>query len=88
MVCNTFLIKIVTTKNVPELVPVSSMIAPLLQGDPLVVLMQNGVGIEQELQSVYPNLKIASCVLYLAVTQPVPGMNATDLNASREDYIW
>jgi 2-dehydropantoate 2-reductase len=66
---------LVTTKNVSEVERVSSLISPLVQkGDPLVVLMQNGVGIEKEVQSVYPSLKLASCVLYLAVTQTVPGI--------------
>jgi 2-dehydropantoate 2-reductase len=56
---------LVTTKNVPEMEPVSRLLAPLMKkGDPLVVLMQNGIGIEKELQDAYPTLKIASCVLF------------------------
>lgn len=43
-------------------------------GDPLVALFQNGINTELAVQKAFPRLKLASCVLYLAVTQPSPGV--------------
>ncbi|KAJ1953655.1 hypothetical protein EC988_002869 [Linderina pennispora] len=65
---------IVCTKALPNLVDSSDIIAPAVQ-DPrtIIMLIQNGIGIEGPYAARYPNNPIVSTVAYLDSSQPSSG---------------
>ncbi|KAK5170989.1 uncharacterized protein LTR77_004133 [Saxophila tyrrhenica] len=65
---------IVTTKALPD-AETSKVIAPAVtEGKTTIVLIQNGVGIEDEYARMFPQNPILSCVVYLPTTQIRPGV--------------
>ncbi|KAF1945853.1 2-dehydropantoate 2-reductase [Clathrospora elynae] len=64
---------IVCSKAIPGGVP--KLIAPVVTpGHTAIVLIQNGVGIEDEYLQAYPNNSIISCVVYLPASQRPAGV--------------
>jgi 2-dehydropantoate 2-reductase len=50
-----------------------SLIAPAVSSNTTIVLVQNGIGIEDEYQRAFPNNPLISCVVYLPAVQVGPG---------------
>ncbi|KAG9186203.1 2-dehydropantoate 2-reductase [Alternaria panax] len=64
---------IVCTKAIPDTVP--KLIAPAVTpGHTAIVLIQNGIGIEEEYSRAYPNNPIISAVVYMPATQRPAGV--------------
>ena len=64
---------IITTKAIPD-AGTSKVIEPAVtKGRTTIVLIQNGVGIEDEYAALFPDNPILSCVVYLPTTQVTPG---------------
>ncbi|KAJ1945689.1 hypothetical protein EC988_005701, partial [Linderina pennispora] len=65
---------IVCTKALPNLGDTSSIIAPAVQ-DPrtIIMLIQNGIGIEDPYAARYPNNPIVSTIAYIDASQPTDG---------------
>jgi 2-dehydropantoate 2-reductase len=64
---------VVCSKAIPGIVP--KIIAPVVTpGKTVIVLIQNGVGIEQEYIDAFPGTPIVSAVVYLASTQRPSGV--------------
>ena len=64
---------IVSAKALPES-RTSELIAPAVtEGRTTIVLIQNGIGIEDEYTARFPNNPLLSCVVYLPATQIKPG---------------
>nr|OQO28169.1 hypothetical protein B0A51_04589 [Rachicladosporium sp. CCFEE 5018] len=71
---------IVCTKAFPGVTP--QIIAPAISEATTVVLIQNGIGIEDEYATAFPNNPLLSCVVYLPTTQVSTGhivMGATEI---------
>ena len=49
------------------------LLPPLLKPDPLVVLIQNGVGVEADVQSWFPNLSLAAGLAFICSAKAGPG---------------
>ncbi|PNS17390.1 hypothetical protein CAC42_7073 [Sphaceloma murrayae] len=71
---------IVTTKAFPSATPVPSpspaaaSLAPAISPTTTLVLIQNGILIEQEYKTAYPSNTLLSCVVYLPTTQIAPAV--------------
>jgi 2-dehydropantoate 2-reductase len=69
----TFDYVVVCCKALPES-NTAEVIAPVIGDDePTIVLIQNGIDIEDEYKTRFPNNRLLSCVAYLPVTQTSPG---------------
>ncbi|KAH9903689.1 2-dehydropantoate 2-reductase [Xylariomycetidae sp. FL2044] len=67
---------LITSKALPTRPSTPSILAPALRGRPrtAIVLIQNGVGIEDEWRAAYPENPLLSCVAYLPATQVRPAV--------------
>ena len=65
---------IVTAKALPTTPPIPSQLKPAISSTTSIVLIQNGVGIEEIYRSAFPDNPILSCVTYLPVTQTSPAV--------------
>lgn len=68
---------LVTTKAFPRQTDnhsVQSLIAPIVSPLTAIVLIQNGIGVEQPYRDRFPHNPIISCVAYLPTTQTTPGV--------------
>lgn len=65
---------LVTSKVLRESPPVTELIKPAVSEDTTIVLIQNGIAIEEEYAKVYPRNPILSVVVYFAVTQIEPAV--------------
>ncbi|KAJ3276561.1 hypothetical protein HDV01_004094 [Terramyces sp. JEL0728] len=63
---------IVTTKATPN-INLVELIQPVVTDNTMIHLIQNGIGIEDDLAAQYPNNPIVSCIAYIACHQPEPG---------------
>lgn len=63
---------LVACKALPE-VKTAETIAPAVTPATTIVLLQNGIGIEQEYADRFPHNPLLSCVVYCPVTQTSPG---------------
>ena len=59
--CDVVIVAMKTTQN--HLLP--SLLAPLLKADTLVILMQNGIGVEADMQRWIPEVKLAAGVAFI-----------------------
>jgi 2-dehydropantoate 2-reductase len=59
---------IVTTKVLPT-IDLVQVLSPVLSGNPMVHLIQNGVGIEDKFHQAYPNIPLSSTVAFIGVWQ-------------------
>ena len=65
---------IVSTKALPGPKPsTTEIIKPAVSEGTTIVLIQNGIGIEEEYAAAFPNNPLISCVVYLPATQISPG---------------
>ncbi|KAF7731445.1 hypothetical protein EC973_000253 [Apophysomyces ossiformis] len=67
---------VVTTKALPELTNVADIIAPAVKEKTTVVLIQNGLGIEEPITTRFPSNPIVSIVAYIGTSQIAPGQIA------------
>ncbi|KAK1448942.1 hypothetical protein CMEL01_08257 [Colletotrichum melonis] len=64
----------VTTKALPDRSDDSAMIAPLVGKNTSIVLIQNGVGVEEPFRQRFPNNPIVSAVTIVSAEQTSPGV--------------
>ncbi|KAH6617063.1 ketopantoate reductase PanE/ApbA-domain-containing protein [Chaetomium tenue] len=64
---------IVTTKALPDRSDDSALIAPLVSANSCIVLIQNGVGVEQPYRTRFPATPIISAVTVISAEQTSPG---------------
>ena len=67
--CDVVLVGLKTTTNrrLPQLLP------PLLGSDTLVVLIQNGIGVEDDVQRLFPGLQLAAGLAFICSAKTQPG---------------
>ena len=66
---------VITSKACPGSKPTTAeLVRPAVRPPTTIVLIQNGVGIEQEWADAFPNNPILSCVVYMPATQIKPGV--------------
>jgi 2-dehydropantoate 2-reductase len=67
--CDVVIVGLKTTNNhlLPELVP------PLLNEDTAVVLIQNGIGVEADVQQMFPNVQIIAGLAFICSAKTEPG---------------
>ena len=68
--CDVVLVGLKTVNNhlLPHLLP------PLLKKDALVVLIQNGIGVEEDLQKLMPNVQLAAGLAFICCAKSQPGL--------------
>lgn len=49
------------------------LLPPLLKPDTLVVLIQNGIGVEEDVQKMMPDLRLAAGLAYICAAKTNPG---------------
>ncbi|TKA81993.1 hypothetical protein B0A55_01743 [Friedmanniomyces simplex] len=64
---------IVCTKALPEAKTAEAIAPAVTKGKTCIVLIQNGIGIEDEYYERFPKNPLVSCVVYLPTTQVEPG---------------
>lgn len=65
---------IVTAKAIPSTPSIPTQIQPAIGPNTTIVLIQNGIGIEEIYRTAFPSNPILSCVVYLPATQTSPGV--------------
>lgn len=67
--CDVVLVSLKSVNNalLPQLLP------PLLSPDTLVVLIQNGIGVEEDVQQMLPDLRLAAGLAYICSAKTAPG---------------
>ena len=68
--CDVVLVclKSVNNHKLKELLP------PLLESDPLVILIQNGIGVEEDVQKMFPNVQLAAGLAFICSAKTEPGI--------------
>ena len=66
-------IVLVALKSVNEAL-LTTLLPPLLKPDTLVVLVQNGIGIEQDVQTLFPDLQLAAGLAFICSSKTEPGI--------------
>ena len=51
-----------------------SLISPLLHGETLVVLIQNGIGVEEDVQKMFPGVQLAAGLAFICSAKTRPGL--------------
>jgi 2-dehydropantoate 2-reductase len=70
---------LVCTKSLLGVPPsMAEVIKPAVGAETAIALIQNGVGIEDEYDTAFPNNPLLSCVIYLPTTQTAPGVVSSD----------
>lgn len=67
--CDVVLVCLKSTSN-KEL---KHILSPLLHDDTVVLMIQNGLGVESDLQKSFPNLHIAGGLAFICANKPAPG---------------
>ncbi|KAJ2156394.1 hypothetical protein GGF46_005217 [Coemansia sp. RSA 552] len=62
------------TKALPNLGDNSEIIAPVVKQGTVIILVQNGIGIEEPFAERYPQAQLVSVVAYIDTSQPEPGV--------------
>ncbi|KAI8370341.1 2-dehydropantoate 2-reductase [Radiomyces spectabilis] len=65
---------LVTLKALPEVYNVAELIAPAVSPTTTIVLLQNGLGIEEPITTAFPKNPIVSIVAYIGTSQVEPGV--------------
>ncbi|RYP45899.1 hypothetical protein DL768_007819 [Monosporascus sp. mg162] len=65
---------VIAVKALPTMPSTAELIRPAVSADTTIVLIQNGIGIEEEFAAVYPANPLLSTVVYLPVTQISPAV--------------
>ena len=68
--CDVVVVGLKTTNNhlLPQLLP------PLLKSDTLVVLIQNGIGVEADVQQLFPGVQLAAGLAFICSAKTQPGV--------------
>jgi 2-dehydropantoate 2-reductase len=69
-VCDVILVCLKTTSNA-SLLP--SLVQPLLHADSVIILIQNGLGVEADVAAMFPNVGIAGATALISVNRIAPG---------------
>lgn len=64
---------LVTLKALPDVYDVAEIIAPAVTENTTIVLIQNGLGVEEPITNRFPNNPIVSIVAYIGTSQNDPG---------------
>ncbi|KAI9359757.1 2-dehydropantoate 2-reductase [Pilaira anomala] len=64
---------LITLKALPEIYNCADIIAPAVSKDTTIVLIQNGLGVEEPITDRFPNNPIVSIVAYIGTSQNEPG---------------
>ncbi|KAG0178875.1 hypothetical protein DFQ28_006838 [Apophysomyces sp. BC1034] len=64
---------VITTKALPEVMNVAEIIAPAVSEKTTIVLIQNGLGVEEPITTRFPSNPIVSIVAYIGTSQTAPG---------------
>lgn len=64
---------LITLKALPECYNVAEIIAPAVTENTTIVLIQNGLGVEEPITDRFPNNPIVSIVAYIGTSQNEPG---------------
>lgn len=64
---------LITLKALPEVYDVAEIIAPAVTENTTIVLIQNGLGVEEPITAKFPNNPIVSIVAYIGTSQTEPG---------------
>lgn len=64
---------LITLKALPEVYNVAEIIAPAVSENTTIVLIQNGLGVEEPITEKFPNNPIVSIVAYIGTSQTEPG---------------
>lgn len=51
-----------------------SLLSPLLHGETLVVLIQNGIGVEEDVQKMFPDVQLAAGLAFICSAKTQPGL--------------
>ncbi len=51
-----------------------SLLSPLLHGETLVVLIQNGIGVEEDVQKIFPDVQLAAGLAFICSAKTQPGL--------------
>ena len=51
-----------------------SLLSPLLHGETLVVLIQNGIGVEEDVQKMFPGVQLAAGLAFICSAKTQPGL--------------
>ncbi|RYP67492.1 hypothetical protein DL771_007223 [Monosporascus sp. 5C6A] len=65
---------VIAAKALPTMPSTAELIRPAVSGDTTIVLIQNGIGVEEEFAVAYPSNPLLSTVVYLPVTQISPAV--------------
>ncbi|RYO80542.1 hypothetical protein DL766_007276 [Monosporascus sp. MC13-8B] len=65
---------VIAAKALPTMPSTAELIRPAVSGDTTIVLIQNGIGVEEEFAVAYPANPLLSAVVYLPVTQISPAV--------------
>ena len=68
--CDVVLVGLKTTNN--HLLP--ELLAPLLHPQTIVVLIQNGIGVEADVQKMFPNLQLVAGLAFICSAKTEPGV--------------
>lgn len=64
---------LITLKALPDIYDVAEIIAPAVTENTTIVLIQNGLGVEEPITDRFPNNPIVSIVAYIGTSQNDPG---------------
>lgn len=64
----------ITAKAIPSTPSIPDLIRPAIGSNTAIVLVQNGIGIEEIYHTAFPNNPILSCIAYVPATQTSPGV--------------
>ena len=68
--CDVVIVALKTTNN--HLLP--SLLPPLLKSDTIVVLIQNGIGVEASVEAMFPNVQLAAGLAFICSAKTRPGI--------------
>ena len=68
--CDVVIVALKTTNN-RRLLP--SLLTPLLPSQPLVLLIQNGIGVEADVQAMFPEAQLAAGLAFICSAKSEPG---------------
>lgn len=68
--CDVIIVALKTTRE--SLLP--SLVGPLLKPDSLILLIQNGIGVEEDVQRMFPSVSIAAGMAFICSSKTKPGV--------------
>ena len=68
--CDVVIVALKTTNN--HLLP--SLLPPLLKPDTIVLLIQNGIGVEASVEMMFPNIQLAAGLAFICSAKTEPGV--------------